>query len=499
MIHLYTAAQSRAADARAITELGVTGFELMLRAGRFALDRLLEAWPAAASISIYAGKGNNAGDGYVMAALASDLGLQVEIIQVGEAPVIGDASMAVSFAARRKVPVIPFSADYLASGVKSVQGVQGVQGVRGAVLVDALLGTGQAGPPRGDFALAVAALNASGRPLLAVDIPTGLNADTGGPCGEDATLVVRADLTATFITRKLGQYTGLGRQVCGRVCFDSLGVDPRWCGVGVPLVDTVPAREPLSVHAYKHQRGHVVIAGGDLSMGGAVLLAGEAALRAGAGMVTIITRPEHRPAILARRPELMVMDAEDDAAVKSVLGRVTCVVLGPGLDRREWGRNLYQTVTGVTQAPVLLDADGFHHWLESSRTFRPAIATPHVAEAARLLATSSAAVARDRPAAASALVQRVSDVVVLKGAGSLIAGISALTVCGAGNPSMASAGMGDVLCGIIAAQIADSHSSYAAAVRGVVLHSVAGDRAALCGSPHSLLASDLIDELRSLS
>ena len=487
MIHLYTATQSRAADARAITELRVTGFELMLRAGQFALDRLLEAWPAAASISIYAGKGNNAGDGYVIAALAIDLGLRAEIIQVGTAPATGDASMAVSFAARRKVPVIPFAADYL------------VGAVGGAVLVDALLGTGQAGPPRGDFALAVAALNASGRPLLAVDVPTGLNADTGGPCGEDATLVVRADLTATFITRKLGQYTGLGRQVCGRVCFDSLGVDPRWCGVGVPLVDTVPAREPLSVHAYKHQRGHVAIAGGDLSMGGAVLLAGEAALRAGAGMVTIVTRPAHRPAILARRPELMVMDAEDDAAVKSVLGRATCVVLGPGLDRHEWGRKLYQTVTGVTLAPVLLDADGFHHWLESSRTFRPAVATPHVAEAARLLSTSSAAIQRDRPAAARALVQRIGDVVVLKGAGTLIADQRALTVCGAGNPSMASAGMGDVLCGIIAAQIVDSHSSYAAAVRGVVLHSVAGDHAAFRGSPHSLLASDLFDELRSLS
>ncbi len=487
MIHLYTAAQSRAADARAITELGVAGFELMLRAGRFALDRLLETWPAAASISIYAGKGNNAGDGYVMAAFAHDLGLQVEIIQVGAAPAAGDALMAVGFAARRKVPVIPFAADYLANGAG------------GAVLVDALLGTGQAGAPRGDFALAVTALNASGRPLLAVDIPTGLNADTGGPCGEDATAVIRADLTATFITRKLGQHTGLGRQVCGHVCFDSLGVDPRWCGVGVPLVDSVPARAPLSVHAYKHQRGHVVVAGGDVSMGGAVLLAGEAALRAGAGMVTIITRPEHRPAILARRPELMVMDAEDEDAVKSVLGRATCVVLGPGLDRRLWGHNLYQTVIGVTQAPVLLDADGFHHWLEGDRAFRPAIATPHVAEAARLLATTSAAVQHDRPAAARALVLSISDVVVLKGAGSLIAGQNALTVCGAGNPSMASAGMGDVLCGIIAAQIADSHSAYAAAVHGVVLHSVAGDRAVARGSAHSLLAGDLINELRSLS
>ena len=487
MILLYTAAQSRTADARAITELGVTGFELMLRAGRFALDRLLETWPAAASISIYAGRGNNAGDGYVMAAFARDLGLQVEIIQVGAAPASGDALMAVSFAARRNVPVLPFSAEYLASGAG------------GAVLVDALLGTGQTGPPRADFARAVAALNASGRPLLAVDIPTGLNADTGGPCGDDPTTVVRADVTATFITRKLGQYTGLGRFVCGRVCFDSLGVDPRWCGVGVPLLDTVPAREPLSVHAYKHQRGHVVIAGGDLSMGGAVLLAGEAALRAGAGMVTIITRPEHRPAILARRPELMVMDAEDDAAVKSVLGRATCVVLGPGLDRHPWGHHLYQTVIGVTQAPVLLDADGFHHWLEGDRVFRPAIATPHIAEAARLLATTSAAVQQDRPAAARALVLSISDVVVLKGAGSLIAGQSALTVCGAGNPSMASAGMGDVLCGIIAAQIADSASAYAAAVRGVVLHSVAGDRAAARSSAHSLLAGDLIDELRLLS
>jgi len=487
VIHLHTAVQSRAADARAIAELGISGFELMWRAGRFALDCLLEAWPAAASVSIFAGKGNNAGDGYVIAALAIEMGLRAEIVQVGAAPAAGDAAMAVRLAAQRRVPTIPFSADYLSSGAG------------GVVLVDALLGTGQSGAPRGDFALAVAALNASGRPLLAVDIPTGLDADTGGACGEDPAGVVQADVTATFITHKIGQYTGLGKQVCGRVCFDPLGVDSRWCGAGVPLLETVPARAPLPMHAYKHQRGHVVIAGGDLSMGGAVMLAGEAALRAGAGMVTIITRPEHRPAILARRPELMVMDAQDDAAVASVLGRATCVVLGPGLDRREWGRSLYQTVTHVTEAPVLLDADGFHHWLESSRSFRPAIATPHVAEAARVLATSPGAVQRDRPAAARELVDRLCEVVVLKGAGSLIADRSALAVCGAGNPSMASAGMGDVLCGVIAAQMADSQTAFAAAVRGVVMHSVAGDRAAIRGSAHSLLASDLIDELRHLS
>ncbi len=487
MIHLHTAAQSRAADARAIAELGVSGFELMMRAGRFALDCLLDTWPSAASISIFAGKGNNAGDGYVIAALASELGLKVEIIQVGAAPTVGDAAKAVTLAAQRAVAVSPFSPDCLS------------RGAGGVVLVDALLGTGQTGAPRGDFALAVVALNASGRPVLAVDIPTGLDADTGGPCGDDSAAVVRADLTATFITRKVGQYTGLGKQICGRVCFDSLGVDSRWCGAGIALLEAIPPRLPLPVHAYKHQRGHVVVAGGDLSMGGAVMLAGEAALRAGAGMVTIITRPEHRSAILARRPELMVMDAQDDAAVASVLGRASCVVLGPGLDRREWGRALYRAVTDTTRAPVLLDADGFHHWLESPGAFRPAIATPHVAEAARLLAISTGSVQHDRPAAARALVERLGDVVVLKGAGSLIADRNKLAVCGAGNPSMASAGMGDVLCGVIAAQMADSQSFYDAAVRGVLMHSVAGDRAATRGSAHSLLATDLIDELRQLS
>ena len=483
VIQLYTAAQSRAADARAIDSLGVSGFDLMLRAGRFALDCLLQGWPQAAAVSIYCGKGNNAGDGYVLAGMAQALGIRVEVIQVGTPPAAGEALQAVAFAQARAVPVVPFTPGYQPIGM---------------VLVDALLGTGQQGAARGDIAAAVAAFNASKCPVLAIDLPTGLNADTGGACGtlESDPPVVQADMTATFITRKLGQYTGLGKVVCGQICFDSLGVDARLCGEGVPLLTGAPARPPLPIHAYKHQRGHVVIAGGDLAMGGAVILAGEAALRAGAGMVTLVTRPQHRPAILARRPELMVVDAEDATAVDLLLTRASCVVLGPGLDRQAWGQSLYERITATARIPVLLDADGFHHWLGSPQRFRPAIITPHVAEAARLLGRTSADVQHDRPTAARQLAERVGDVVVLKGAGSLIADRQRLTVCGAGNPSMATAGMGDVLCGIIASQLADSESVHDAVVRGVLMHASAGDRAAARGVPHSLLASDLIDELR---
>ncbi|MCP5183306.1 MAG: NAD(P)H-hydrate dehydratase [Pseudomonadales bacterium] len=482
MNQLYTAAQSRQADARAIAELGIAGFELMRRAGQAAFDVLLNRWPQARSITVVAGKGNNAGDGYVIAALAATLGLRVTLLQVGPAPDRGDAVAAIAFATGRGVvgtrwlPTTPICGD---------------------VVVDALLGTGASGALRGDFAAAVAAINDSGAPVLAVDVPSGLNADTGGPCGpcDDDAGVVRATCTVSFITRKLGQYTGLGLEVCGDLHQADLGVPAALGGEGVPLVSDVPAPAPLGANAYKHQRGHVLVCGGDRNMGGAVLLAGEAALRSGAGMVTLVTRAEHRPAVLARRPELMVVDAEDADTVVSLLARADCVVLGPGLDRGAWGRRLFQQVSRHVRAPLILDADGFHHWLADPSPPTPSVITPHIAEAARLLGLRADTVQRDRPAAVRALVARTGAVAVLKGAGSLVADAHRLSVCGAGNPGMATAGMGDVLCGILAAEVTGGGEIYRATVRAVVRHAVAGDRAAAARAPGSLLAADLIDAL----
>lgn len=480
---LYTSAQSRAADARAIAELGCPGFELMRRAGRFAFAVLSETWPDARSVTVFCGKGNNAGDGYIVAGLAHRIGFDVTVVQVGPAPASGDALRAVDFARGLGVHVV----DFVAEGWRP-----------GDLLVDAMLGTGQSGGLREPFATAVERINATARPVLAIDIPTGLDADTGGPTGGAAGPVIRATVTATFITRKIGQFTGSGREVCGRLCYDDLGVPAEWCGEGVECLTTLPPRPPLTVNTYKHQRGHVVVCGGDLNMGGAVILAGEAALRSGAGMVTIATRPEHRPAILARRPELMVVDAADEAAMRSLLPRADCIVLGPGLGREPWGAACLERVARLGTAPLLIDADGFIHWLTATVRPVPAVITPHIAEAARLLQRTAIEVQSDRPGSVRALVDACGGVAVLKGAGSLIADTTRLSLCDAGNPGMATAGMGDVLCGVIAAFLAGGEPPYRAAQLGVLTHAIAADRVAARRRPHSLLATDVIDELCQL-
>jgi NAD(P)H-hydrate epimerase len=455
----------------------------MQRAGRFTFAVLSDTWPDARSVTVFCGKGNNAGDGYIVAGLARQLGLGVTVVQVGPAPASGDAALAVGFAERLGVRAV----DFTATGWRP-----------GDVLVDAMLGTGQSGALREPFAAAVERVNRLGRPVLAIDVPTGLDADTGGPTGGAAGPVIRATVTATFITRKIGQFTGPGRELCGRLRYDDLGVPEALCGEGIECLAALPDRPPLPVNAYKHQRGHVVVCGGDLNMGGAVILAGEAALRSGAGMVTIATRVEHRPAILARRPELMVIDATDEAAMRALLPRADCIVLGPGLGRESWGAACLERVARIATAPMVLDADGFIHWLAAPARPVPAVVTPHIAEAARLLRRTAIEVQSDRPAAVRALVAATGAVAVLKGAGSLIADATRMSLCDAGNPGMATAGTGDVLCGVIAANLAAGEAPYRAAQLGVLAHAVAGDRAAARRRPHSMLASDVIDELSVL-
>ena len=476
---LYTAAESREVDRRAIEDCGVAGFDLMCRAARFACDVFTAQWPDAASACVVAGRGNNAGDGYVLAALLRTVGVRVTLLQAGPAPDRGDGALAVAYARERGVRAEPF-----------------VGAVAGDVVVDALLGTGVSGALRAPYLEAVRAINRASCPVLAIDLPTGLSADTGGAVGEAAD-VVRADVTATFITRKIGQHTGLGLEACGLLRYHDLHTPEEAYQGGVPWLRDAQAPQPLAVNSYKHARGHVVVVGGDTPMGGAVILAGEAALRSGAGMVTLATRPGHRPPALARRPELMVVDADDRAALETLLGRASAVVLGPGLGRAMWGRGLFDFVIGQAPRRLLVDADGLFH-LAETRQQGAAVITPHVAEAARLLDMPAGEVQADRPRAARLLSERYGACAVLKGAGSVIAEAAALAVCGRGTPAMATAGMGDVLCGVLAAALnADDRAVFDAVCRAVVNHAIAGELAERRLGRH-IVASDLFAELARL-
>lgn len=464
----------------------------MRRAGRAVFDAILHGWPDAGSLSICCGKGNNAGDGYVVAGLALERGMAVELIQVGDPGALGGDA-----AAARD--------DALARGLRVIRTDDGACAPAGDVIVDALIGTGLRGAATGAFAALIEAMNASGRPVVAVDIPSGVEADTGAAAGP----AVRAEQTVTFIGRKIGLVTGAGAALSGHVHFAELGVgnDVRRHVTGLDWLTLAGVLERFGLpgrdaNAYKQALGHVVVVGGDESMGGAPLMAAEAALRTGAGMVTVVTRAAHRNAVLSRRPEVMVADADDPAQRDEVLGRASTLIVGPGLGRRSWGESLLGLAL-AQEKPTLIDADGLYHLAAGGSAPAGTIVTPHTGEAAMLLGCASAEVQRDRIGAASALADRVGGVAVLKGAGSVLASAIAgqsrpLGICAHGNPGMATAGMGDVLAGIIGGLLAQNRNPEAAALLGTCAHSLAADHAADRLGEASLLATDIFVELMAL-
>lgn len=479
---LYSAAQVRDLDARLIAA-GTHGFELMQRAAHAAWRALRRRWPQAGAVTVLAGAGNNAGDGYLIAELAQRAGWDVRVLALG-APgqLAGDAALARDAA--------------LACGVAIEAWGEGAA-LRG-VLVDALLGTGFQGELRPAYAAAALAINASGMPVLAVDIPTGLCADTGRVADQ----AVRADLTVTFIGLKLGLFTGDAPDWIGELQFDDLQADAQLVArqphVALRLAGAaLPVLAPRARTAHKGGCGHVLVIGGDCGLGGAALLAAESALRAGAGLVSLATRGEHLAASLARLPEVMCQATESTYQLVELCRRADLLVVGPGLGQQAWGRSLLSAAL-ASGRPQVWDADALN-LLATGAVELPAdsVITPHPGEAARLLGSSSAEVQADRPAAARALAQKYQAVVVLKGAGSLVAAPDGrLLVCDLGHPAMAAAGLGDVLAGLIGALRGQGLAAFDAAALGVWLHAAAGQRLGAQG--RGLAASDLIPTIRQL-
>ncbi|MCW8155178.1 NAD(P)H-hydrate dehydratase [Stutzerimonas stutzeri] len=481
-VALYTAAQVRELDARLIAG-GTPGFELMQRAAHAAWRALRRRWPDAGAITVLAGRGNNAGDGYLVAALAQRAGWQVRVLAVGDPQALqGDAAQALAEAQASGVAIEPWRAEV------SLQGV----------LVDALLGTGISGDVREPYVSAIEAINTGGLPVLAIDLPSGLCADTGRVLGR----AVHADLSVTFIGLKLGLFTADGPDRVGTLVFDDLQADP---GVVAQVASTAVRLDhgslarvaPRSPTVHKGSFGQVLVIGGDLGTGGAALLSAEAALRCGAGMVTLATRPEHVTASLVRRPEIMCSGVESTYGLTALVERADVLVVGPGLGQAPWGRSLL-SVAAQRELPQVWDADALN-LLASGVVDLPSgsLITPHPGEAARLLQCSAAEVQADRPAAVRALAQRYACVALLKGAGTLIAGPDGrLALCDRGHPAMASAGLGDVLAGVIGAMLAQGLTPFDAACLGAWLHAAAGERLGEQG--RGLAASDLIPVIRQL-
>ncbi len=475
-------------DRIAIEERDIPGTVLMKRAGRSLLTEILESFGAPGLLSIFCGSGNNAGDGYMLAALAAAKNIQVQVIELSQ-KLTADASSARKFAAEANVSFIPFD--------NSLSIEQGI-------IVDCLLGTGFKGALRQPYGEAIQIINDSGLPLVAADIPSGLNADTG----HIAEVAVQANITVTFIGAKQGLFTGQGPAVCGEIILDSLDV-PDDIYTEVPasaelldMTDLLDYLPQLSIDGHKTQRGHSMIVGGERGYGGAAIMAAEACLKTGAGMTSLATRPEHVAPMLVRQPEVMSSPVVSGQELEPLLERPDVLVVGPGLGRSSWSEQLLQKAVAAG-LPMVLDADGLNILAEGRVVANPDgsqwVLTPHAGEAARLLGITVAEVQADRFAAVRHLQEKYGAVVLLKGPGTLIAGPNEVTkVCPYGNPAMATAGMGDILSGIIGALIAQGCDLQTAAELGCCLHSSAADLAAEVQGQRGLVATDLITHLGSL-
>jgi NAD(P)H-hydrate epimerase len=479
---LYRAQQVRELDRMAIEDLGIPGSTLMARAGKAAFELLRERWPRAHRITVVCGLGNNAGDGFVLAHLACESGLDARVMQLGDAAgVRGDA-------------LASLTAFIESGGISSGFAQEALN--TADVLVDALLGTGLDREVSGEWKVAIEAMNASGIPILALDIPSGLAANSGHVLGA----VIRAEATISFVGLKQGMFTGRAPDHCGAIFLDDLGVPSElfssMSGSAMRInLDNLPVLKPRSRTAHKGTNGHVLVIGGDYGMGGAVRMAGEAATRVGAGLVTIATRPEHVPGIYAARPELLCHGIENAGQMALLIEGANVIAVGPGLGRATWATELFTLVLD-THLPLVVDADALNLLAQEPVRRANWILTPHPGEAARLLGSSIAEVEADRFGAITALHKRYGGTIVLKGAGTLIwSGAGPISVCDRGNPGMASGGMGDVLTGVIAGLLAQGLELEAAACLGVCLHAAAGDRAAQEGE-RGMLASDLLPHLR---
>jgi NAD(P)H-hydrate epimerase len=484
-VSLYDTDAVRVLEARAMELLGNDAFEAMRRAGRAAWRSALRHWPQAQRVIVVCGPGNNGGDGYVLARHALDSGRDARVIRLaGHSPRSEQARRA--------------SEEFLSRGGR----VEEFSGAlpQAELLVDALFGIGFAGVPDAAAQALIDAMNLHPAPRLALDVPSGVDAARGAVPGS----AVRATRTLEFIAPKAGLHTGAALDHVGEVEISGLEL-PRALYEGVAaqaeLLSTGQLRAWLGARrrdVHKGTFGRVLCIGGDHGAGGAIMLCADAALRSGAGLVETVTRDVHVAAILARRPETMVRAVEraDDLAMS--LEQADVVAVGPGMGQALWGRVLLKAAL-ASGKPAVIDADALNLLAEreADSALAGSILTPHPGEAARLLSTTVAEVQADRFLAARVLALNFDAVVVLKGAGTIVAAPGRTPrIIGAGNPGMAVGGMGDLLTGVIASMRAQGLDPFDAASCGALLHASAGDAAAHAGGERGLLPSDLLGHLR---
>lgn len=499
-MNLVTAATMREIDRATIQDFGVPGVILMELAGRGVADAalaMLSRRPGG-RVLVLCGTGSNGGDGFVAARILADHGFDVSVLLLGRPDSLrGDAAL--HWRTLASFPVAVHQApDGLPDGLMDDPGPD--------LIIDAILGTGLTRPIEGLIAHVIQTANALPCLRLAVDLPTGVDADRGRCMG----MPFLADRTVTFGLPKIGHYVHPAAACCGQVSVVDIGI-PRSLAEAAPgprLLDRDSLRAgfvPRTADSFKNRFGHLLVLGGLPGRTGAGLLAAGAAMRAGAGLVTLATDALAGDALEGRMPDLMIerplrFDGThlgfDPSRLQDAMDRKSALVVGPGLSTAPGGLFLLRHVL-TSGLPTVLDADALGLLAQAAPGDRPThahcVLTPHPGEAARLLDTTTGTVQADRPGALERLVESSGGVVVLKGPGTLIgAPDGRVAVASNGGPALATAGSGDVLAGLVGALLARSVPPFEAACAAVHLHGLAGDLGALRFTEHGLTASDLV-------
>jgi hydroxyethylthiazole kinase-like uncharacterized protein yjeF len=472
-------------DKQAIEEFGIPGLSLMESAGQSCVDAIISEFGPAGSAAIIAGKGNNGGDGYVIARLLRQTGWRVAVYVLAErSQISGDAAINLERLPQGVVAYCPHEGQLPAKYMDEV--------ARADVIVDAILGTGLHNDVGGVYREAIEIINASGRPVLAVDIPSGIHGTTGRILGT----AVRASVTVSFAFAKLGHVLFPGVEYAGRLIIADIGIPPHVmeAATGYELLNDEivgPMLHRRDRQAHKGHFGHCLIIAGSTGKTGAAALSANSAVRAGSGLVTLAVGESLHGILESKTTEVMTVPLPDSNSgnvtssafqtIEKLLPGKDALALGPGLGRRPGTTALVQTIVESVDIPMVIDADGLNALADDITILRrkksaTIILTPHPGEMARLLGTSVPEVEADRIQVAREFARNFGVYLVLKGARTLIASpTGTAAINGSGNPGMASGGMGDVLTGIIVSLLGQGYSAWDACRLGVFIHGYAAD------------------------
>jgi len=509
-MYLVTAKEMQEMDRRTIESFGLPGRVLMENAGRGATDFFLEKYPDILNsrVGIIAGRGNNGGDGFVIARYLACKDINVTVYLLTEpSRLAGDAATNFQLLAPLGIAIVVIPDSDTFDRAKDAMR-------RKDVWVDAILGTGLKSDVRGYYREAIDFINSLDKPVLSVDIPSGLNADTGQPCGAS----IHAYATATFAFAKTGHHQHPGAVLTGELRIVDIGIPPHIAEGVDPKQYLLTPRDirdylkPRPQNTHKGRTGHVLVLAGSPGKTGAAAMTAAAAMRAGAGLVTLGVPQSLEPMVASQTLEVMTTALPEtiggflgDASLEGILQLLSgkrCLALGPGMGQREETRSLVYQLLEQCRLPMVIDADGLNNIIGTTDILRqctaPVVITPHPGEMARLAETSVETVQENRIACARDFSRAFKVHVVLKGAGTVIAHPDGFVFANStGNPGMASGGMGDVLTGLIAGFIGQGYPIEVACHLGVYLHGAAADTLAAQKGPWGYLASDLTGRIPS--